>query len=197
MLHPNFVFLGALILLLGSIQYFIETLQGKVKPNRVTWFLWSLAPLIAFSAQIQQGVGIQSLLTLMYGLFPAIIFIASFVNKEAYWQITRFDIFCGSLSVVGLILWQITQVGNIAIIFSIAADGLAALPTFVKSYRAPETENYMPYLASSISAAITLLTIKSWSFAEYSFPLYIFVAMLAIATLIKSRIGPRLNLKYD
>lgn len=192
MLHPNFVYLGALILLLGSIQYFIETLQGKIKPNRVTWLLWSFAPFIAFSAQIQQGVGIQSLLTLMYGLLPAIIFIASFVNKSAYWKFTRFDIFCGVLSVVGLVIWQITQVGNIAIIFSIVADGLAALPTLVKSWKVPETENYFPYLASSISAAITLLTIKSWSFAEYSFPLYIFVAMLLLVILIKFKIGKSL-----
>lgn len=92
MLHPNFVIVGAFIFFLGSIGYFVETLQGKVKPNKVTWFIWTLAPLIAFFAEIQQGVGIQSLLTFMVGFVPLIIFIASFVTKKAYWKIGRLDI---------------------------------------------------------------------------------------------------------
>lgn len=191
MLHQNFVFLGAVIFFFGSIGYFVETLQGKVKPNRVTWFLWSLAPLIAFFAEIKQGVGIQSLLTFMYGLIPAIIFVASFVNKKAYWKITRFDIVCGILSVAGIILWQITQVGNIAIFFSIAADALAALPTITKSFREPETENYVLYLTNSLSAGVTLLTIKTWHFAEFAFPLYIFVLTFILTVLIKFKIGLR------
>ena len=188
MLNQNFVFLGALIFFFGSIGYFVETLQGKVKPNRVTWFLWSLAPLIAFFAEIKQDVGIQSLLTLMYGLIPAVIFIASFVNKNAYWKITYIDIICGLLAVAGLILWQTTKVGNIAILFSIAADALAALPTVIKSYKEPDTENYVLYLTNSVSAALTLLTIKTWNFAEFAFPLYIFFLTLLLTLIIKFKV---------
>ncbi|MEK9178462.1 MAG: hypothetical protein AAB801_01630, partial [Patescibacteria group bacterium] len=63
MLNENFVYVGLFIASLGNIVYLIQTLRGKVQPNRVTWFLWALAPLIAFAAQIKQGVGVQSLLT--------------------------------------------------------------------------------------------------------------------------------------
>ena len=191
MINENFAILGAVIFFFGSIGYFVETIKGKVKPNRVTWFLWALAPLIAFTAQINQGVGIQSLLTLMAGLIPLVIFLASFINKNAYWKIGRLDIVCGTLSVLGLVLWQITGVGNLAIIFAVLADALAAFPTVVKSYNEPETENYVLYFANAISAAITILTIKTWNFATYGFSVYLLVICMLLTILIRFKIGKR------
>lgn len=94
MLNENFVILGAVILAIGSLSYLIDTLKGKVKPNRVTFFLWALAPLIAFAAEIKQGVGIQSLMTFMVGFSPLLIFLASFVNKKAEWKLGSFDFIC-------------------------------------------------------------------------------------------------------
>ena len=194
MINENFALLGAAIFLFGSIGYLLETIQGKVKPNRVTWFLWALAPLVAFTAQIKQGVGIQSLLTLMAGLIPLVIFFASFINKNAYWQIGRLDIICGIFSILGLVLWWITKVGNVAIAFAILADLLAALPTVIKSYKEPETENYILYFANAISAAITLFTIKMWNFATYGFPLYLLIVCALLTLLIRFKLGKRVSL---
>jgi hypothetical protein len=185
MINQNFIYLGALIFFLGSIGYFIETLQGKVKPNKVTWFIWTLAPMIAFASQVKQGVGLQSLLTFMMGFIPLIIFLASFVNKKSYWTIKKLDLICGGLSIVGLILWQITRIGNIAILFSIVSDFLAGWPTITKSYQHPETENYLLYLGNAIFALITLLTVSVWTFETYSFSLYIFIITLLITILVK------------
>ena len=188
MINQNYIYLGAVIFLFCSIGYFIETLQGKVKPNRITWFLWGLAPMIAFIAQIKQGVGLQSLLTFMVGFVPFLILTASFINKKSYWKIQKLDLVCGLLSIIGLILWQITKVGNIAILFSIISYFLAGWPTIIKSYNHPKTENYLIYLGNAIFAAITLLTINIWTFETYSFSLYIFVVTLLIAILVKFKI---------
>lgn len=190
MINENFVFLGAIIFFFGSIGYFVDTVIGKVRPNRVTWFIWSLAPLIAFIAQLKQGVGIhQSLLTFMVGFIPLIIFISSFINKKSYWKIGKLDIICGALSLIGLFLWYITGTGNVAIFFSIVADALAALPTVIKSYKFPETENYFLYFTNAISAGITLLTIKVWNFETFGFSLYIFFLTALLAILIKFKVG--------
>lgn len=189
MINENFVIIGAIIGFAGAVSYLIDTLKGKAKPNRMSWFLWALAPLIAFSAQIDQGVGLQALMTFTVGFNPALIFIASFVNKKAEWKLTKFDLTCGVLSIIGLILWQITQVGNIAIFFGILADGLAALPTIVKSFNNPETENHWAYSTAAINAGITLLAIKTWDFAHYGFPVYIFVVCTLLTVLIKFKLG--------
>lgn len=189
MLHPNFVILGAVIVFLGGLSYLISTLQGRIKPNRVTWFLWALAPLVAFAAEIKEGVGIQSLITFMFGLSGVLIFLASFANKKSVWKLERFDFICGALSLAGLFLWYMTKNGNIAILFGILADGLAAVPTLVKSYIYPGTENYHTYLASAIGAAITLLTISNWNFANFGFPLYILIICAIFVLFIKFQAG--------
>jgi len=191
MINENFVILGAVIGFAGSLSYIVATIKGKTKPNRVSWFLWALAPLIAFIAEMKQGVGIQSLMTFMVGFGPLLVFLASFINKKAEWKISRLDWFCGFLSLAGLFLWYITKVGNIAIIFAILADGFAAVPTIIKSYHFPETENWHVFLTSIINAGITLLTIKTWNFAHYGFPIYILIICLILFILIRFKIGRR------
>jgi hypothetical protein len=193
MLHPNFVIVGTLIGAVGALAYLIDTLKGKVKPNRVTFLLWSIAPFIAFAAQIEQDVGLVSLMTFSTGFLPLMIFIASFVNKKAEWKLTQFDLLCGFLSLVGLALWLITKIGNVAIFFSILADGLAAIPTIVKSYKYPDTELAWPWMATAIGVVLTLLTLKEWTFANSGFILYILIVNLVIFVLIQFRIEEKLG----
>ena len=184
MLDPRFVILGAAISLIGIGVYAVGTLRGRVKPNRVSWILWALAPLIAFAAELTSGVGWQSLTTLTPGLGPLLVLIASAFNRRSYWQVTRFDLTCGGLSVLALALWATTGSGNLAILFSILADGLASVPTLIKSYREPATESYWPYLATTVNGAIALLTITTWQFAEYAFPAYLVLMFAIISALI-------------
>lgn len=191
MIDERFIILGVVLGFLGSLSYVVDTLKGRVRPNRVSWFMWALAPLIAFSAEIQQGVGLHALLTFSVGFSPLLVFIASFFNKKAQWKITKFDIWCGVLSLIGLSMWAFTRVGNIAIFFAILADGLAAIPTIIKSYKAPETESWMVFFLGFVSSGITLLAIKTWDFAHYGFPAYIFTITAIFVLLIKFKLGKR------
>jgi len=193
MLHSNFVIVGALIGAAGSVVYLIDTVKGKVKPNRVSFLLWSIAPLIAFFAQIKQGVGLEALMTFSTGFLPLTVFIASFVNKQAEWKLTSFDLICGILSLLGLVLWMITKVGNVAIFFSIVADGLAAVPTIVKAYKYPDTEMAWPWIATVFGVVLTLLTLSTFTFANSGFILYILVVNTVIYTLVQFRVGEKLQ----
>ena len=195
MLNKNFVIIGTIIGALGSLAYLVDTIKGKVKPNRVSFLLWSIAPFIAFAAQIKQGVGLEALMTFSTGFLPITTFIASFVNKKAEWKVTRFDLVCGFLSIVGLILWLITKVGNIAIFFSIVADGLASVPTIIKSYKYPDTELAWPWIATTFGVILTLLTLKELTFANSGFIVYILIVDTLIFSLIQFRIGERLGYK--
>jgi hypothetical protein len=195
MLHPSFVILGTLIGAAGSLAYLIDTVKGRVKPNRISFLLWSIAPFIAFAAQVKQGVGLESLMTFSTGFLPLTTFIASFVNKNAEWRVTRFDLLCGVLSIAGLILWLITRVGNVAIFFSMVADGLAAVPTLVKAYQYPDTELAWPWLATVFGVVLTLLTLREWTFANSGFIIYILVVNTLIFSLVQFRIGEKIGFK--
>ncbi len=51
------VFVGAAVSTLAAAAYIRDTLAGRTKPNRITWLMWSIAPLIAFSAGLAAEVG--------------------------------------------------------------------------------------------------------------------------------------------
>ena len=150
MIPVQFVYVAAALSGVGLTSYIVDTLRGRSHPNRVTGSSWSVAPFIAFAAQIQKGVGLTSLLTFMVGFGPLLVLVASFVDRHAYARVTRFDLSCGSLSIVALVMWQVTGKGNVAIAFSLLADLLAAIPTIRKAYRVPHTETSTAYLCSGI-----------------------------------------------
>jgi hypothetical protein len=201
MINENFVILGALIAFFGPISYLIDTIKGKVKPHRVSFLMWSLTPLVTFFAQVKSGVGIQSLLTLAVGLTPLSIFIASFFNKKSEWKLTTFDFVCGALSFTGFILYLITRDAFLAVLFSIIADSLASLPTIIKSFYYPETESPHSYLATSISAVLTLLTLKYLTFVNSAFTIYIFIICTTIFVFVQYKPGKLIskpaNLKHN
>ena len=151
--------------------------------------MWMLAPMIAFAAEIKQGVGIGSLTTFIVGFMPLLIFVGSFVNKKSAWKLNTLDLLCGFLSVLGLVLWGITKVGNIAILFAIVSDGLAAVPTIIKSYHHPESESDMAFWGQSINGAFGLLIISKWDFQHYAFPLYLLLLGILLIAVIRFKLG--------
>lgn len=174
------VFVGAAAQLVGVLSYIKETLRGSTKPNKVTWLMWSVAPIIATFAAISGGVGWAVLPVFMAGFGPLLVFIASFINKNSYWKLEKFDYLCGFCSVLALVLWGITKEPVIAIIFAIASDGFAAIPTLVKAWKYPETESTGPYTTGLFSALTSFAAIKTWNFSSLAFPIY----LVAVCTLL-------------
>ena len=100
MLDERFVIIAGIINISGILLYVYDTIKGHSKPNRVTWFLWSLVPFIAFSAQIKQDVGLTSILTFTSGFGPFLVLVSSFLNKKAFWDLKRFDLVCGGIAIL-------------------------------------------------------------------------------------------------
>lgn len=193
MLDVHFVILGAVIGSVGMVAYLRDTLRGVTQPNRVTWMLWAAAPLLAFAVEVNQGVGLQSLMTFTVGFGPLLIFLASFRSPGAAWRVGPLDYACGALSLAGLAVWLVTRHGTVALVASIAADAMAALPTLRKSLWQPETETAAAYVSAAANAAVTLLTVREATSALLAFPVYILVMASVESSLILSRVGPRLR----
>jgi hypothetical protein len=94
-----------------------------------------------------------------------------------------------------LVLWLITKVGNVAIFFSIVADGLAGVPTIVKAYKYPDTELAWPWIATVFGVILTLLTLPALTFANSGFILYILVMNTLIFSLVQFRLGEKFQPK--
>lgn len=187
MIDVHFVIVGAVLTLGGEVFYIRDVLRGTVTPNKVTWLLWGLAPLLAFAVEIQGGVGLGALMTFSVGFGPLLVFFVSFLSPHALTRLTRLDIACGVLSLAGLAVWGLTRVGLFALVASVLADGLAALPTVVKSWRDPRTESATAFVGGLLNAAIALLTLRRLTMDNALFPGYIFAVNCILVYLIAVR----------
>lgn len=191
MINVNFVYLGAALSALGGGLYLRDTLRGTTQPNRVTWLLWAIAPLLAAAVEFDEGVGLRALTTFMVGFMPLLVFIASFHSPGAVWKIGWLDYVCGALSVAGTVGWLLTRSGVVAIVAAVLADALAGVPTLVKSWTHPQTESVSSYLGALANSSILLLTVVTWTTAVVAFPLYIVAIASVEVLLVGAKLGPR------
>ena len=143
------------------------------QPNRVTCSQrgdgW-----IACAGQISQGVLLPAVLTGAVAVVPTLIVVASVVNREAYWRATGLDRACLALAGVALVVLLVSA-GDLAIAMGITARGLGAVPTVVKAFRAPGTEQLTAFTAGVAGAACTLLSLEVWTFRTAGFAIYFLV----------------------
>jgi TRAP-type C4-dicarboxylate transport system permease small subunit len=79
----SLVIISALLILWGGYAYFRDTLVGRTKPNRVSWFLWALAPLVSFGAAFSVDADIwASVRVLVGGVASGVIFLNSFFEQR-------------------------------------------------------------------------------------------------------------------
>jgi len=181
------VLIAASATLIAAAAYVRSMFKGQTKPNRVTWLMWTIAPFTAAFASFSSGATWAAVPVLMSGLSPFMILIASFLNKRAYWKPSAFDYACGALSALALVLWYVTENPNVAILFAIFSDALAATPTLRKAWRNPESEFRWPYVVGVFSPMTSFLVAPAWAFSEIAFPAYLVAINILLVISVSNR----------
>lgn len=175
---------GSGLQFLGSIYYFLETLAGRVRPNRVSWLLWSVVPFIAVAAELKAGIKWPVLPVFLNGFIPLLVFGASFWNKRAYWKLGGFDYLCGLCSILAVALWLASGNSAVAVGFSILADFLAAVPTLVKSWKVPSSESSLAYMGTVAGGVTGIIGAQSLTFIEIGFLAYVVILNIVVVGFI-------------
>jgi len=175
------VIVSALLTIFAASVYIRDTLKGQTKPNRVSWFLWALLPLIgtaaAFRANADPWATVRVFLA---GFLPLIILIASFWNKKSYWQLTSFDWLCGAFALLAIAIWLTLDSPKLAILFAAIGDGFAALPTVVKAWKYPKTETGITYVINFIAVLLVIPSIPIWNIENSAFQIYLLITNLVL-----------------
>ncbi|OGZ00800.1 MAG: hypothetical protein A3B13_00455 [Candidatus Liptonbacteria bacterium RIFCSPLOWO2_01_FULL_45_15] len=170
------VILSAFVSLIGGTAYIRDTLSGKSKPNRVSWSMWTIAPLIGTAAAISAHADIWVTIRIfLAGFIPLLVFVVSFVNPKSYWKLSTFDFLCGACSVLALIVWGVIDSPRSAILFAAIGDGFAALPTILKAWKYPETETGLNYIMSFVSVLLIIPSIQVWNIENSAFQVYLLI----------------------
>lgn len=183
--------LAGILALAGYIPYIISILQGKTQPNRATWFIWTIiGGLLAFS-YIAEGDQHSIWLPLGYFFGPLITAILSLRYGYATW--TKLDTFCIVAAIISIVPWVLSDNATFTLIINVFIDSIGAIPTLVKTYKEPETEDFTAWLIFFIANTMQLFAISTWSLPAI-YPIYLFfLAGAMVMFIVKGQIKLRFS----
>lgn len=174
---------AVLITLYSTVLYIKEMLRGTTRPNIVSWGLWVLIQGIFAAAQFSAGASLSVVLPLIEVLTVGIIVVLG-VFGYGYKKYATLDFVCLALALGAIALWQTTGDPMVALWMSVAADILAAVPTFIKAYKDPKSETPLPYFLVAISAIAAAFAANVIDVPNLLWPANIFFGNTLILTLI-------------
>ena len=184
-------YIAGILALVGYIPYILSTIAGQTQPNKATWFIWTLVGgLIAFS-YLAEGDPNTIWLPLGYFLGPLIVAILSLRYGYAVW--TKLDIACVVIAVISIIPWVLSKDATFTLIINVLIDMAGAIPTLVKTYREPETEDFTAWLIFFIANTIQLIAVTVWNIAAI-YPIYLFIlAALIVSFIVKGKMRNKMK----
>jgi hypothetical protein len=168
--------LGVLALVLnviGYIPYVRDILHGKVKPQRITWGIWTILTTIAAVNQVKNGGGYSSLFFISTVILVATTFVLSL--KRGMGGASMLDKICLGLTVALFAYWATLHDTRISTLIAVIIDGVGAVPTVVKTYKHPDTESYPQWVLAGLGGFLTLLSVSRLDWALLIYPAYVFV----------------------
>jgi len=162
--------------------YIRDMLRRTTKPERASWFIWTVLSGIALGSQLAEGAQWSIAMTLANTIGVTVIFLMSL--KFGYGGLHRRDVISLALAAIGLVLWLFTKQPLIALLIVVAVDAAGAWLTVYKAYKDPGSETLVTWWLDCVSNLLGLLAVGSLSFSLMLYPAYLLVANGAVVTAI-------------
>lgn len=177
---------AAIIGILGYIPYIISILKGDTRPNKASWFIWTVVGGLLAVSYLAEGNQTAIWLPLAYFICPLVIALLSFRYGYSAW--TRIDTLCILAAALSLIPWMLSHNATLTLLINLLIDSAGAIPTIVKTYREPKTEDCTAWVLFLIANTLNLFAISTWNIADI-YPIYLFVlASTMVALILKDKI---------
>lgn len=188
MYYETIGIIAGVLAIAGYIPYIYTTIKGKTQPNKATWFIWTLVGgLLAFS-YMAEGDAHAIWLPLGYFLGPLITAILSLRYGYATW--TKIDVICIIAALISIIPWVLSKDATMTLLFNVLIDASGAIPTIIKTYREPETEDLTAWVVFFVANTLQLFAISNWLNWSVTYPIYLFfLAGIMVLFIVKGKLA--------
>jgi len=182
-MNQLFGYLSGIFIILGFIPYIKDILLGKTKPERATWFIYTVLSSIAFFSQLAKGATFSLWLTGIDTLAVVAIFVFSI--KYGVGGFSKKDAIALFVAALGLVAWYYSKEAAVALYLVIGIDAIGTYLTLDKTYKNPTSETRIAWLLSAIAGIFAMFAVGSFNIILLSYPFYIFLANGAVVTAIE------------
>lgn len=193
-------FLGLLaqfILAVSILPYTISIFRGTVKPNRISWFIWSVIGFAFWLITPATADEVTKMLTVIFMINPTVIFILT-LFKGKYIQPDRLEVFSLIVGLSAILVWYFYRQssGVFPISMAIFADFCALLPTLRFVFISPDEEAPLAWICFFLGSLIAVFGIEQYTLESLLLPVYMTLGAFSVVfPLVRYRIRKRIPLK--
>ncbi len=180
-----FLILSVVIVLWSYILGIYSIIKGNFRPQRMTRFLILVFSTIYVVSLLAQGDRNAIWLALVSLIATLIIFLLSI--KKGMGGVAKLDIAVLIMVVFSIIVWKVTNNPVLGLTMSLVADLVSYIPTFLKSWKFPETEEWKFYASFALANFLNLLSISNYTFGKVVLQSYLFVVNVSIILIVVLR----------
>ena len=165
---------AGVISLVAIVPYILAILRGETKPNRATWWIWTIVGLMLGASYYSSGANHTMWVPVSYIIGPIVTAVLSIKYGVGGW--TRFDKSCLFGAGASVVLWWMFSSPLAALLINLFIDFMGALPTIRKAYHEPESEDRAAWVLASAANTANLFAVERWTFTIAIYPIYMFTA---------------------
>ena len=179
--------IAGLIVMVSIIPYAIRVFQRKIRPNLVTWSLWSLIGLALLLTYHSSGAT-GNIWPAVFGLSNPTIITVIALWRGMYKKPERWELVSGAIGIASIVWWgfihdEVSQ-AQFALYLAIIADACAAIPTIGFVWRNPHEDRPFAWGMFGVGYGLAIFAITDHTFANYSLPIYMFIGASWIAGIL-------------
>lgn len=178
----NLWIIGTLILsLISPVFYTKSMLAHKAKPHRVTRLIVWLASVAGILGVLHNSNISGQIFAFIFLARATYLLVMSFILGVG--GATKLDKICLFIGIVALISYVTTGSGLLAVALGIIADLIGYIPTFVKTYHHPSSEDPTFFAIEGLASFFGIIAVGSIQ-VGILFPIYFTTGSLAVVLLI-------------
>lgn len=155
--------------LAANVPYVIETIKGKVKPERISWLLWTMLGFTYYISAIREDGA--AFFTFGELIGPGIIL--ALAVKFGVGGKSRFDQYSLLVALLAFVLLFVFDGVLISLVMALIVDGIGALLTIRKLKLDPASESRSFWGMAAIGSVLALLALDTFNTETLLFPVYV------------------------
>lgn len=190
--------LAQFILAVSIIPYTISIFRGTVKPNRISWFIWSVIGFAFWLITPATADQVTRMLTVIFWINPTLIFVLTLFKGE-YIKPDKLEKFSLLIGLCAIVIWLIfkNSSGVLPTVIAIAADFCALLPTLRFVMTTPDEEAPLAWICFFLGSFIAVFGIEHYTLESLLLPVYMTIGtFLVVFPLIRYRIKMRIPIRH-
>ena len=199
MLEPYYLgLLAQFILAISIVPYTISIFRGTVKPNRISWFIWSVIGFAFWLITPDTADQVTRMLTVIFWINPTLIFVLTLFKGE-YFKPDTFEKFALLVGIFAIVVWLIFRdsSGVLPTLIAIAADFCALLPTLRFVIKSPEEEAPLAWIFFFLGSFIAVFGIEHYTLENLLLPVYMTIgSSFVVFPLVRYRIRMKIPIRH-